>query len=111
MIIVSVIIAISNQKFIVLEIALYLLLLIGIGLSVFQVIIEYNLYEYHSNCTQTLDNINSAEDFFNAINAKDLIACNIPALIIFGISLAGWNGLYMLGMLCIIFFMRYKKNS
>jgi disulfide bond formation protein DsbB len=92
------------------EFIIYVLLIGGIGLSVFQVMIEHNLIEYESACTTSFNNIHSPEEFLSSINEKDLVACDKPQIIVYGISLAGLNCLYMLLVLFISLFMIYKNN-
>ena len=43
---------------------------IGIGIGIFQVLIEEHIIEYDSSCTAKMMNINSPEELLNSINAK-----------------------------------------
>lgn len=83
---------------------------IGIGIGIFQVLIEEHIIEYDSSCTAKMMNINSPEELLNSINAKDLVACDMPQIKIFFVSLAGWNVIYMLFLLFISLVIRYKKD-
>lgn len=92
------------------EFLLYLLIVFGICLGIFQVLVENHLVEYNSSCTSTFSNVTSPEAFLSSLNAKDLVACDKPQIKVLGLSLAGWNCLYMIFMLVISFFIRYKIN-
>jgi disulfide bond formation protein DsbB len=83
----------------------------GIGLGVFQVLVEKHIIKYESSCTTTIGDISSAEELFSSIQSKDLVACDVPQIEIFSLSLAGWNVLYMLFTLCLSLVIMYKKRK
>jgi disulfide bond formation protein DsbB len=87
-----------------------ILIISGIALSVFQVLVEYKIIKYESTCTASFDKVESPEEFMSSLNEKDLVACDKPQLVVFGISLAGWNGIYMLFMLLINLLILYKMD-
>ena len=94
-----------------LEWIIYCLLLIGMGIGVFQLLIENHLIKYESACTTNIGNIASPEELFSTINSKDLVACDVPQIAVFNISLSGWNVLYMMWMLCVSLLIMYKKKK
>lgn len=89
----------------------FFLFVIGIFIGIFQVLVEYNLVKYNSSCTASFSGVNSPEELFESINSKDLVACDKPQLFILGLSLAEWNCIYMIFMLSISLFVRYKEIS
>ena len=91
-------------------IIIYVLLVAGLGLSIFQVAIEHQLIEYDSSCTASFNDVNSPEEFLLSINKKDLVACDKPQIMLYGISLAGLNCFYILLVLSISLFIIYKVN-
>ena len=79
----------------------YALLLAGMGIAVFQVLIEQNLISYESPCTTNFGALKSPKEFLSAIYNKDLVSCDKPQMTILGISLSGWNACYTLFM-CVV---------
>jgi disulfide bond formation protein DsbB len=94
-----------------LEYIIYGIFAVGLGLGMFQVLVEHGIVKYESSCTASFSGVNSPEEFLESINSKDLVACDKPQLFVLGISLAGWNCIYMIFMLLICIFMRYKEIS
>jgi disulfide bond formation protein DsbB len=101
----------SEKAALFLEWIVYCLLLIGIGIGVFQLLIENHLIKYESACTTNIGNIASPEELFSSINSKDLVACDVPQIEVFNLSLSGWNVLYMISMLCVSLLIMYKKRK
>jgi disulfide bond formation protein DsbB len=93
------------------EFMIYGVFAVGLALGIFQVLVEHNIVKYESSCTASFSGVNSPEEFLESINSKDLVACDKPQLIVLGISLAGWNCIYMIFMLSICLFIRYKEVS
>lgn len=94
-----------------LEWVVYCLLVIGIAIGIFQFLVEKHIIYYESSCTATVGSISSPEQLLSSINAKDLVACDVPQIEIFNLSLSGWNVLYMLMILCISLIIMYKKGK
>jgi disulfide bond formation protein DsbB len=93
------------------EYIIHLLFLIGIGIGIFQLLIENHIINYESSCTTTVGNISSPEELFESINSKDLVACDMPQIEILNLSLSGWNVLYMIVILYISLLIMYKKEK
>ena len=96
-----------------LELIVYFLLIVGISIGIFQVLIEKHIIHYESSCSTSMGSIASPEDLLTSINSKDLIACDIPQVEIFNLSLGAWNVIYMLFILCSSLLIMYKirKNE
>lgn len=94
-----------------LEWIIYSLLLLGICIGIFQLLIESHLIKYESSCTTSIGNITSPEELFTSIDSKDLVACDVPQIEIFNLSLSGWNVLYMLTVLCVSLLIMYKREK
>jgi len=101
----------SDKFKVFLEWIVYCLFMGGIGLGVFQVLIEKQLIKYESSCTTTIGDISSPQELFSSIQSKDLVACDVPQIEIFNLSLAGWNVLYMLLALCLSLVIMYKRGK
>lgn len=87
----------------------YLIVMAGIGIAVFQILVEQHIIIYESSCTTKMSGIQSPEDFLSSIQSKDLVACDVPTVIM-GLSLSSWNLIYMLFVLCITILLMYKEG-
>ena len=92
-----------------LELFIYFLLIAGISIGVFQVLIEEKIIDYESSCSTSISNISSSEELFTLIDSKDLVACDIPQIVIFHLSLSAWNVIYMIFILCVSLLIMYKR--
>ena len=101
----------SEQTLNFLEWIIYCLLLAGMGIGIFQLLVEKHLINYESSCTTTIGNITSPEELFLSINSKDLVACDVPQIEIFNLSLSAWSVLYMICILCVSLLIMYKKRK
>ncbi len=86
------------------------ILLGGVSIAVFQLMIENNLISYDSPCTTNFFNLTSPQALLSAIRNKDLIPCDKPQMVVLGISLSGWNGIYML-FLCTVSLLILRWNN
>jgi disulfide bond formation protein DsbB len=90
----------------------YLLLIFGIGLSIFQVAIEEKLILYKSNCTSDFQSVTSPTELLSEIYNKDLVPCDKPQIKFFGLfSLAALNLFYLFFLLGLNIILLYKEGS
>ncbi|MBU6338450.1 MAG: disulfide bond formation protein B [Rickettsiales bacterium] len=83
-----------------------LLLLINIGIASYHVGVENKIFKGPTTCSasQNLNEITDLEELKIAINNTKAIKCDEPAFIFLGVSMAGWNVIYCLGLIFVIGF-------
>lgn len=72
---------------------LTILFLISAGFGLYHSGIEWGAWPGPSDCTGALNQPASVKDFYNELKNVKVIRCDVPALVIFGFSLAVWNAL------------------
>jgi disulfide bond formation protein DsbB len=89
------------------------LLAVNLGISGFHVGVEKNWINYAYSCTSELPKTDSLDEFKNAILNKDIINCDIPNFFVLGQTLAFWNFLALLTVLCfsIYFYKTHAKSN
>lgn len=87
-----------------------LLLLINVGIASYHVGVENKVFRGPTTCSasQNLNEITDLEELKIAINNTKAIRCDEPAFIFLGISMAGWNVIYSLGLFFIVGFLLRK---
>lgn len=78
--------------------AIYLGFLAGLGVTLYHMGVEYRLINLPESCTATLGAEGSFEAMKLALLKAPIVRCDIPAVVIFGLSLTAYNGLYILGL-------------
>ena len=78
--------------------ALALCFIAGAGIAAYHTGVEYKLWPGPAECTGSLTPTLSSEDFLKALKRVKPVRCDEPALVIFGLSLAGWSVLVSLGL-------------
>lgn len=94
--------AARRQKYVVLYITFMLLsvliLLIGAGIAAYHAGVEYGWFSGPGGCTGDVAPGLSIEDLRRQILNAPLVRCDQPAVVIFGLSMAGWNVIVSLGL-------------
>ena len=78
--------------------ALGLCFLAGAGFAAYHAGVEYKFWPGPAECTGSLTKTLSSEDFLLALKRVKPVRCDEPALVILGLSLAGWSVLVSLGL-------------
>ena len=78
--------------------ALGLCFLAGAGFAAYHAGVEYKLWPGPAECTGSLTKTLSSDDFLKALKRVKPVRCDDPALLIFGLSLAGWSVLVSLAL-------------
>lgn len=86
-----------------------ILLLLELCIAVFHFGVEKNWWKYDSNCIAAFSASVSFKDYVERLNGVDLVACNVSQMDIFSISIVGWNVIYTVGVLLILFWL-IKNN-
>lgn len=87
-----------------------LLLLLNTAIAIYHVGVEKKIVQGPTTCaSETLDNINDLEALKKALAQTKAVRCDKPSFIFLGISMAGWNALYCLGLLSFII-STYRKS-
>lgn len=60
--------------------------------------IEWGFWPGPQQCSGMLERARSAEDFLAQLQSVKVVRCDVPALRILGLSLAGWNALISAGL-------------
>lgn len=77
---------------------IYMGFLAGFGITLYHIGIEYHLIELPHACTSNLGATHSLEAMKLALLETPIVRCDIPAIVIFGLSLTVYNGFYLLGL-------------
>ncbi|MCB2081236.1 MAG: disulfide bond formation protein B [Rickettsiales bacterium] len=80
------------------------------GIAFYHVGVEYHWWAGTSGCTPGTDPTDSIELLRQQIAEAPLVSCDEPALVVLGLSMAGWNIVYALVLLsfCILVIRRLK---
>lgn len=78
--------------------ALALVFLAGAAIAAYHSGVEYKLWAGPAECTGGLTKTLSSDDFLKALRRVKPVRCDEPALVIFGLSLAGWSVFVSLGL-------------
>ena len=91
---------------------MFVLFMIGMGISIFHVGVENGWFVYKSTCAGYLETPTSVEDLRRMLEEAPTVPCDIPGPVLFDISLAGWNSIlcFILAALT-VFMILYKKKS
>lgn len=68
------------------------------AIALFHAGVEYRWWQGFTACTGSLGDNLSAEDLLAAIEAAPIVRCDEPAFVLFGVSMAGYNFLYAIGL-------------
>ncbi len=90
-------------------IILILATLFGLGLSIFQVLVERKLINYNSACTGDFSKVESPAEMLKALEEKDLVPCDAVQGYFIGLSLSEWSCIFLLIILFISLFVLYKR--
>ena len=92
--------------------ALALCFLTGAGIAAYHAGVEYKFWPGPAECTGSLTRTLSSEDFLKAVKRVKPVRCDEPALVILGLSLAGWSALVSLGLAVLAFWgARLKRRA
>lgn len=89
-----------------------LLLLINAAIAIYHVGVEKKIFQGPTTCSsENLNDIDNLEDLKEALSKTKAIRCDEPAFLFLGISMAGWNVVYCLGLFSFVIFLqrKYKK--
>ncbi|MCC7260860.1 MAG: disulfide bond formation protein B [Alphaproteobacteria bacterium] len=68
-------------------------LAVGTGIAVYHTGVEYGIFEGLQGCSGDLQENATIEEMRRAIMEASSVRCDEPALVVLGISMAGWNAL------------------
>lgn len=80
-----------------------LLLLINSAIAFYHAGVEKKVFKGLSSCASNLENITKIEDLKLALEKTKSVRCDKPQFVLLGISMAGWNFIYCLGLAIISF--------
>ena len=87
-------------------------LLAGISLAAFHFGVEMGWVQHHSSCTFNHEGVNSFEQYKLMIESADLVSCDMPTPLFFGISMVGWNLIYgLLITTCFVWLYKNKRSA
>jgi len=92
----------------ILSIICALVMLFEFGLSVYHVGIEQGFFEETTACSAGEVNATDINSLRESIFKQEIVSCKEE---LFGVSMAGWNVLYSLGLTCFVFMGYWIQNS
>lgn len=103
----------GNKKISVLLLScLTLTFLVGAGIALFHLGVEYKWWEFHSDCTgDAFKTGSSAEDFLARLKAAPVVRCDQRFPFLFGMTMAFYNILTSIGLAVLAFFASYSLRS
>jgi len=75
-----------------------LVYVVGLGISVYHVGVEWKIFAGPADCTGPLDRPVAIGDFLNQLQTVKIVRCDEIAMRIFGLSLANWNAIICAGL-------------
>ena len=86
-------------------------LLINCAISFYHVGVEKKIFQGPTTCSsENLNNIDNLEDLKEALSKTKAIRCDEPSFVFLGLSMAGWNVIYCLGLFFMVVFLSKKGN-
>ncbi len=70
---------------------LALVFLASAGLAAYHAGVEWQVWAGPTGCSGPMAQPSSVADFMKQLQAVKVVRCDAPALVVFGLSLAGWN--------------------
>lgn len=86
----------------VIKFALFVDLLVSFGFGTYHVGVESGWWAGPTACTGGLD-MSNMKDLLASLNKAQVVACDKPAILVFGFSLSVWNAVLSLFMACLTF--------
>lgn len=74
----------------------------GVDTSIYHVGVEWGHWAAPTTCNQTGADLKNLNDFISQLNSTAYVDCSKPALVVFGLSLAGWNVLASLFLIALL---------
>ena len=74
------------------------LFLVSAGLAAYHTGVEWKVWAGPTGCSGPIGAPAGVGDFLRQLETTTVVRCDAPALVIFGLSLAGWNVLVSLGL-------------
>lgn len=88
-----------------------LLLLINAAIAIYHAGVEKKIFQGPTTCSsENLNNIDNLEDLKEALSKTKAIRCDEPAFVFLGLSMAGWNVIYCLGLFFMVVFLSKKHQ-
>jgi disulfide bond formation protein DsbB len=88
---------------------LLLLLIINTAIALYHAGVEQKIFRGPVTCSSLDVEYNSLEELQAALLAAKTVRCDQPSFVVLGISMAGWNAIYCLMVVMVIFFIyRYR---
>lgn len=84
------------------------LFLASVTLAFYHMGVEYKWFSYHSECTSQITG-NNIDQIKAQLLSQAIVRCDEPALIIFGLSMAGWNFILSLLLIILLIFLKQKN--
>ncbi len=84
--------------------------LVGAGIALYHVGIEQQWWEMTEKCAQDTSAM-TLEELRHQIAEASLARCDTPAMVLLGISMAGWNMFYSLGCAALSLFLLWCNNE
>lgn len=80
-----------------------LAIVINIGIAGYHVGVESHVFEGLSSCSgdEVMPKDASLDDLRNQLLGKEAVRCDKPAFVFLSLSMAGWNVVYMIGVLVV----------
>lgn len=93
---------------------LSLILLTGLGLTIYHSGVEHGVFAPTKHCLSNIDySALNVEQLMAQIYAMPIATCTVAPFKVFGLSMAEWNGLFTFSLLCIVVYLRavLRKNN
>jgi disulfide bond formation protein DsbB len=78
---------------------LALLLAVSVVLAAYHAGVEWKFWAGPTGCSGSVEKAAGINDFLKQLNSVKVVRCDAPALVVLGLSLAGWNAVVSLVLL------------
>lgn len=101
----------KRHKILAIELAM-VVLLINAGIASYHVGVEKKIFSGPITCSGISSNPDTIEELKVVLKLTKPVPCNKPQFVMFGISMAGWNVIYCLGLVvCCLLFLNKNRAT
>lgn len=85
-----------------------LLLIINAGIAFYHAGVEKKVFKGLDSCSAPIIGANNIVELEQSIAQTKIVRCDTPQFVFLGVSMAGWNFIYCLGLTLIVVFYEFK---
>lgn len=103
------VVAMLFRRKVIFFLTLFLLLVAQFVVSFFHAGVEKGWFKYDSTCATGIDA--SPVDNISGILNQSVVSCDVPQMVIYGLSMAAWNAMYAVLITIIFVYLSYANKQ